>query len=600
MWACFLMDRFNSSGSDRPMFIKEESLKIPLPVGERFFQLDMPVQTELLDGCPDSSDGHGRPVLARDSMGVAAFTIRSIGIWGRIVAYVNQGGKEMDSHSMWSPESDFATLMNDVEEFARTLPPGLQYTPDNLDLQITENTAGQFLLLHLSMQQNTLFLSQAGVTFADGLAGIEAPQDFLSRSGARASAAANRISGILRDSHQTKCCVLAPFAGYCAFSSTTVHLRSIFAGNPAVRAAAEANSGVNIRFLRKMMTYWGMFHWMVDNIRMQYRDALNASRSGAPDGDGSASSFVIQYGDWFNKYPHGVSDADLPDPAMKKKQEKGEDAVLEQKPELQSVEEFFKTLSPSPNADQRGGPSNKRRQMAKRLGEGGAAAGVSGRQPPKPGPAVKAVVGRPGTSQEGSAPQSPPSRPPQQNKQPQMQPRPRRFSASLGRQTSGPAGFSPPGIPGPQPQSYSSVSPTNPATMDNFHTQPPQPHQSPGQGLFFSADMLSMNMPRQQHQGSTGFAQPPGRQLPFSAFSMGSPDGGAMPDACSMSVGQNQLAPGVVGDLGGQGPLGWLVLLTMDDPEANQSMALAGNAVDDYADLFRMAPNPLDALQHTL
>lgn len=90
MWACFLMDRFNSSGSDRPMF-KEESIKIQLPVGERYFQLNMPVQTEALDGSlaqPESAED-GQAVQAGDPMGMAAHTIRAIAIWGRIVAYLN-------------------------------------------------------------------------------------------------------------------------------------------------------------------------------------------------------------------------------------------------------------------------------------------------------------------------------------------------------------------------------------------------------------------------------------------------------------------------------------------------------------------------------
>ena len=51
MWACFLMDRFNSSGTDRPTFIKEETLRIPLPIKEKNFQLeDMPGLTENLQG----------------------------------------------------------------------------------------------------------------------------------------------------------------------------------------------------------------------------------------------------------------------------------------------------------------------------------------------------------------------------------------------------------------------------------------------------------------------------------------------------------------------------------------------------------------------
>lgn len=598
MWACFLMDRFNSSGSDRPMFIKEESIRIPLPVGERYFQLDMPVQTEPPDGSAPRAglfDVESQLVQAKENTGVAAFTIRSIAIWGRIVTYLNQGGKELDSHPMWGPESDYAKLVGDVENFTRILPATLQYTPHNLDLQITDRTASQFLLLHLSIQQNTLFLSQAGVTFASSRAGLEAPKDFLSGVGARTSAAASRISEIIRDSEQSQCCVSAPFAGYCAFSSTTIHIMSIFTGSPAVRATAEANSGVNIRFLRKMMRYWGMFHWMVENIRTQYRSAMNASRSGRSNGDGSAAaSSIIQYGDWFNKFPHGLSDADFLDPTMSRKKERGEDAVLEQKPELQSVQDFFTTLSPSLNAEttdgHRGGAS-KRRQMAKRPGEAGPGPGANGGEAPKSDPAVGR---RPGTSQEGSARQHPPPPQPKKQQQPQQQQPPRSFSTSLGGQTSGPATFGSQGISQSQPRSYSSMSPISPATANPFTQQPPPP---PSQHAFFSADMLSMNMPQQQHQSANGLPQPLGR-LSFSAFSVDSPDSGAMADGRrNHTSGQNPLTPGAMDVFGRQDASGWFVPLTMDGPEANRSM---GNAVDPFSTVFGITPGQLDALQHTL
>lgn len=598
MWACFLMDRFNSSAPDRPMFIKEESIKIPLPVSERSFQLDMPVQTESLDGTvlqSDSLEGERQLALARENMGVAAFTIRSIAIWGRIVNYFNQGGKEMDSHPMWSPNSDYAKLVDDIDGFVRALPASFQYSPDNLELQITEKTASQFLLLHLSIQQNALFLSQAGLTFANSRAGQEIPKDFLSRAGARAFSAANRISEILRDSEQSQCYVSAPFAGYCAFCSTSIHIRSIFSGGPAVKATAEANSGINIRFLRRMMRHWGMFHWMVENIRTQYRDALNASRSGTPSAVGSAASFIMHHGEWFNKYAHGMSDADSVVSTAYKKKEKGDDAVLEQKPELQSVEEFFTTLSPPLNAEvkdaQRGG-SFKRRQSTKWPSELGPRAPCS-LESPRPDAAAHAAGERPAASHEGFVQQQPP--PPQPRKQPPPPPpqqSPRRFSASLGGQTSGPATFGPLGMPQPQP--YSSLSPISPGTVNHFAQQQQIP--PPNQHRHFSVDMIPMNLPPQQHQVTNGFTQPLGRQLSLGAFSVDSPDSVGMGDRRNHPARQGPFQPGPLDTSA------WFLPLAVDGPEPNPGMGLGvgESAVDPFANIFGMTPNQLDALQHPL
>ena len=67
-------------------------------------------------------------------------------------------------------------------------------------------------------------------------------------------------------------------------------------------------------------------------------------------GKGSSPN-IFQYGDWFDRYPHGVSKTDYEDPATDVKKEPGTDAVLGQKSDLQSVEEFFASLSPPSKAE---------------------------------------------------------------------------------------------------------------------------------------------------------------------------------------------------------------------------------------------------------
>ena len=617
MWACFLMDRFNSSGSDRPMFIKEESIKIQLPTAERNFQLDMPVQTEYLDGSIPlvESPSDEQLIQATRNMGVAAYSIRSISIWGRIVAYLDQGGQEVDSLPMWSADSNYAKLVEDIDSFACTLPSAFQYSPDNLELQRSERTASQLLLLHLSIQQNKLYLSQAAVTFANSRAGLEAPKDFLSRFSGRTFAAANRISEILRDSEQNQCCISAPFAGYCAFSSTTIHIMGIVSGNPAVKANAEANSSVNIRFLRKMMRFWGMFHWMLDNIRTQYRNAMDASRSGKAAGDGSAVSPIIQYSDWFARYPHGLSDSDMTDQASCKKKERGEDAVLEQKSELQSVEEFFTTLSPQQSAENRDAPRNgpsKRKQSVRKQNDIATANGES----QKPEPVANGIGGRPSSGHGGARHQLP-----------------RGFSSSLGGQTSGPAGFSPLTVPQPQPQPFAAMSPMSPVPINHFQQQQQQQQQpSPTQNPFFSADMLSINLPPQPNN----IAQPLDRQLNFNGFSMGSTggvnggpntmEGNINNSWAGMSVkaegerimkigggmttgrhhqGQTQIPNNGMSGFDEADPTGWFMPFSLVGPDANQNTGLGGHSVDPFTNMFgggggMMTPTQLDALRHSL
>jgi hypothetical protein len=146
--------------------------------------------------------------------------------------------------------------------------------------------------------------------------------------------------------------VVAPFAGYCAFFSSTVHVHGVFSKNPKLEVQSKKYLAYNVKYLSKMKKYWGMFHYISENLKELYRqhaDAVLRGASAANSRGGQAS--IFQYGDWFDRYPHGVSDTDYEDPAADVKKEPGADAVLGQKSDLQSVEEFFASLSPPSRAE---------------------------------------------------------------------------------------------------------------------------------------------------------------------------------------------------------------------------------------------------------
>ncbi|KAL7800001.1 fungal-specific transcription factor domain-containing protein [Trichoderma ceciliae] len=476
MWACFMMDRFNSSGTDRPVFIKAETVKIPLPVAEKYFQFDMPAQTEFLDGTvPDCElPEHAQMKAPRDNMGAAAYTIRSISIWGRVVTYLNQGEREQDAYPMWNENSEYAKLVRDTEELLRSLPDSLQCTREALEIHRAESTAKHVLFLHMTIQQNLLFLHQAAVSFSQERVGEEAPDDFIPQASIKTFAAANRISDLLRAAEEVQCSILTPFAGYCAFSSATIHITGIFSGNPAMKATAETNSSINMRFLRNMMKYWGMFHWMVENIRIQFRNALDADRTGGPTHGSTASSPILQYADWFNRYPHGVSDTDYMDPAIYRKKERGEDGALEQKPELQSIEDFFMAVGPT-QGDKEGPRAGTSKRKAPVKKPAVATASNADQQKPNDQHAA-AMSGRHLEEQMRLAMQQQPRQPP-------------RFSDALGVQTTNPSSstFNPLSVSQPQNSTYPLMSPISPANAAQFSQSMSLPN-------FFSTDMLSMNI----------------------------------------------------------------------------------------------------------
>ena len=613
MWACFLMDRFNSSGTDRPMFIREETIKIPLPIKEKCFQFDIPAPTESLDGTVFHAvvPNDGQVAEAGQNMGVAAYMIRSIALWGRIITYLYQGGKETDSEPIWSDESEYARLMSDAEALQSTLPTSLQYSPENIEMHRTESTASQFIFMHISIQQNVLFLNRTAIMTPIVRNRPGAPKEFISQSSSKMFAAANRISEFLREAEGASLMVSAPFAGYCAFCSTTVHILGVVSRNVSIKSTAELNLGTNVKFLQKMKKYWGMFHWMVEDVRSQYRNAVDPGRTGNPGSRNSVDTPILQYGDWFNRYPHGLSDAEFMDPATQKKKEKGADGVLEAKPELQSVEEYMSTLSPAQSAGSKEGPGPgtlKRRTTAKKPNS---TTTRPGQQQQQLDPIVTTNLG-------GRTPSDQPAIQMQQQQQ-------RRASAALASQPPMPSNFSP-ATTAPQSQHppFGNLPSMSPVNMTPF----PQPTPTPA---FFSPDLLAMNANSQ----TNGILQPLDRQLVFGGYTMdtsnmtgsqGMMDGvnwNSMAGTNQSNSGEHSRRASVNGAMNGQHPgqmlnpatsmpgfngqeasSAWFMPFNMEPPEMTQDMGLGVNNMDMFGGMFggngsgMTTPNPLSGLRH--
>ncbi|KAG9774203.1 putative transcriptional regulatory protein [Exophiala dermatitidis] len=468
MWACYLMDTFNSSGSERPSFLNEDYFQIQLPIKESHFQMEVPGLTEDLDGNVPMSkkrnngsrnssqlvDIDASAAAAEDAaeakanMGVAAYIVRGVVLWKRIVKYLNLGGREKDPHPIWDPLSQFAALQRQIQQLKSSLPPDLTYNAENLAMHASERLANQFLFLHIVLAQTSLFLHRFAIPTLPShrphhhhLMATGMPKSFLSTSATTVIESANLISTIIADSAGHTFTV--PFAGYCAYAAATVHVWGIFSKNPGLEASSKENLRHNYKYLTRMKRYWGMFHYMAESIKDNYRafadfvlrqsqmgrpgvnpgqssswlrkqpsagsdpsggnanstldlDAAAGlglglttnppSRSETPGADGSggndkgaqtaASSAgsgkaMFQYGDWFDKYPHGVSESEWEKSHLEYRREAGgaaAEAVMSQRSDLQSVEEFFASLSPPSKADD--GPGGARgKKVARRRGK---------------------------------------------------------------------------------------------------------------------------------------------------------------------------------------------------------------------------------------
>ncbi|KAL2826883.1 fungal-specific transcription factor domain-containing protein [Aspergillus cavernicola] len=382
MWACFLMDRYNSSGSQRPPIGNEKFIQIQLPIKETHFQMEIPGPTEDLEGnvLNPVPEDVGQLSNARSNMGVLAYIIRAVVIWGRIVDYLNLGGKRRDNHPLWSPESGYSRLRKQIDDFSASLPSHLHFTYENLQVHAADRVANQFLFLHMIIHQKTLFLNQFAIPLSPGgRPPRDMPRTFLSNAGRAAVEAAHHISVLIN--HATPYPLTVPFAGYCAYSASTVHIWGIFSKNAQLEARSKENLRHTYRYLNKMKKYWGMFHYMVESAKDRYRQFADAAIKGTVATQNGPVAPMFQYGDWFDKYPHGVSRQHWEDPEHHARKNDDE-AVMSQKPDLQSVEDFFASLSPTPQ------PSIPRRRHSRT----GSRIDIAGMDQTTPTPSAQQIV----------------------------------------------------------------------------------------------------------------------------------------------------------------------------------------------------------------
>ncbi|OJD15728.1 hypothetical protein AJ78_04026 [Emergomyces pasteurianus Ep9510] len=346
MWACILMDRYNSSGSQRPPIGNEKFLHIQLPIKESHFQMEIPGPTEDLEGTVPNPvpEGVGQLSNPKENMGVSAYTIRALMLWGRAVDYLNLGGRNKDPHPLWSPKSGYVQLKKQLDDFSASLPNSLAFNLENLRNHAAGKIANQFLFLHIVIHQNILFLNRFAIPLSPGgRPPKEIPRAFLSDAGRAAVEAASHISMLINQAPGYNLTV--PFAGYCAYAASTIHIWGIFSKNARLEATSKENLRHTYRYLNKMKRYWGMFHYMVESTKDRYRQFADAAIKGVQF-NSEEDAPLFQYGDWFDKYPHGVSRLHYEDPPYRPQKEPGGDAVMAQQSDLQSVEDFFASLSP--------------------------------------------------------------------------------------------------------------------------------------------------------------------------------------------------------------------------------------------------------------
>ncbi|KAI8938338.1 hypothetical protein NX059_005989 [Plenodomus lindquistii] len=147
MWACYMIDVWAGSGVDHLTMLNEKDLKIQLPCNERQFSLQIACITERLEPGEilDFIPAKDIPEKPADNLGMAAYYVRIVSIWRRVLRFV----KHMDEEQPpWLPSSGFAALIDDIQSWKRSLPSWLDFSADNIYIRRESHQLGALLLIH--------------------------------------------------------------------------------------------------------------------------------------------------------------------------------------------------------------------------------------------------------------------------------------------------------------------------------------------------------------------------------------------------------------------------------------------------------------------
>jgi hypothetical protein len=147
MWACYMIDVWAGSGVDHLTMLSEKDLKIQLPCNERQFSLQIPVVTERLKegDIIDFIPAEDVPEKPKENLGMAAYYVRIVSIWRRVLRFVKHLDEEQPP---WMSASGFAYLISDIQSWKQSLPSWLDFSPDNIYIRRESHQLGSLLLIH--------------------------------------------------------------------------------------------------------------------------------------------------------------------------------------------------------------------------------------------------------------------------------------------------------------------------------------------------------------------------------------------------------------------------------------------------------------------
>lgn len=218
-WAMYMLDRIAGTGRSLVESIRDEEVDVQLPMDEESFAKGIRKKTASLIP-PDSDEGGD----GTEDLGIMAYLVRILAIWGQVVQYVIQGKTRHRSTQPWHPGSDFAAIEANLLQFETNFPKQHRYTPETLRQRVISDEARYYAGPWLIMQfiyhtAHCLLHHPVFPTLRLQHIWKKIPGAFLQRSSDMRLVHSRWIVRFIRDADACGYQLMSPFMGYCVCMS---------------------------------------------------------------------------------------------------------------------------------------------------------------------------------------------------------------------------------------------------------------------------------------------------------------------------------------------------------------------------------------------
>jgi hypothetical protein len=261
----YMLDRIAGTGLSLVQSIRDEDVEVQLPMDEESFAKGLRKPTGPLIPL-DMEDDMDQP----EDLGIVAYLVRILAIWGRVVGYCIQGKIRSKSTQPWHPGSDFAAIEAQLLQFESNFPKQHRYTPETLRQRVLGDEARHYAAPWLIMQfiYHTAFCLLHHPIFPTmRLQHIwrKIPGAFFQRSSDMRLVHSRWIVRFIRDAEACGYEIMSPFIGYCVCMfpirvmwrliavgvAATVFLQHCHSDDMKIRAEATGEYKTAMDFLRK-------------------------------------------------------------------------------------------------------------------------------------------------------------------------------------------------------------------------------------------------------------------------------------------------------------------------------------------------------------